>query len=135
MRCDWLVAVLGYTCLVSANVEKTVFVTPNAWVTDHSLLASLHIESLSPANNSLRQALSRSVPQSAGLATWYSLGPLSPAQRHEVRVCWAATVSALQHLVHSLSVVSFLCAHDFRDLLVTQGEATDKVRHRHLYNT
>lgn len=108
-----IVAVIDYPQAAVANVEKAIFVTPPAAAAEatrdknskQEISAAFErgrvssfagcLESLSPANSSLRQNLPVAFPSTAaphGLSSWYVLEHLRPSQRHEVRVCWAATV-------------------------------------------
>ncbi|KAL4872726.1 hypothetical protein BDV12DRAFT_161412 [Aspergillus spectabilis] len=84
------------TLLVSANVEKTIFIAPSAL----SLPATetgfnyLGLQRLSPPDGMLRTRLNASFPSNEsehGTDSWYFLENLSPGQRYEVRVCWLAT--------------------------------------------
>ena len=101
MRYDRLFALLGCTFPAAfANVEKTIFIAPSGsdvtYISERRALAALNIETLSPGSNTLRRAISRtgtSRESSVVTSTWYSLTDLNPAQRYEVRICWAATVS------------------------------------------
>ena len=87
-----------FACLaitVHANTEKIVFVTPSA----ESRLPSLEgsqLETITPSNSKLRKALPVAFPSGTGSdkrlgeVSWYLLSNLTPKQRYEVRICWAA---------------------------------------------
>ncbi|KAK0634637.1 hypothetical protein B0T17DRAFT_485745 [Bombardia bombarda] len=87
-----------------ANVEKTIFLGPETVNVPlvHPTLSDLHIDTLRPSQNasSLRTRLEAEFPTAIpkprfpnerGKATWLLLDDLTPGQRYEVRVCWAAT--------------------------------------------
>ncbi|KAM7209477.1 hypothetical protein V8F20_000215 [Naviculisporaceae sp. PSN 640] len=83
---------------VLANTEKTIFLGPETVrvPSQHPTLSDLHLEVLTPQDNnwSLRTSLPRQFPNTThpdGLASWFLLDDLTPDQRYEVRVCWAAT--------------------------------------------
>lgn len=81
--------------LVSANVEKTIFLAPPATLLpsiDPSL-DDLGLQRLSPNNPVLRTKLNVSFPTDtqSGTDSWYFLENLHPGQRYEVRICWLAT--------------------------------------------
>ncbi|KAH6621133.1 hypothetical protein B0J18DRAFT_217951 [Chaetomium sp. MPI-SDFR-AT-0129] len=79
-----------------ANTEKTIFLGPERVRVPltHPTLTDLRLHTLTPANSTLRtqlpaQFLSDEKPR--GTETWLILDDLTPGQRYEVRVCWAAT--------------------------------------------
>ncbi|KAH7058916.1 hypothetical protein B0J12DRAFT_377620 [Macrophomina phaseolina] len=79
-----------------ANVEKTVFVAPSAVAVPNVRpgLQDLRLTSLSPSAHVLRTFLPVAFPSDEaprGLDHWYLLASLTPGQRYEVRICWAAT--------------------------------------------
>lgn len=81
-----------------ANVEKTVFLAPPAIPVppDHPNLDDLQLEVLSPRQSSVRLHLDAAFPSAEnpkGVESWYLLDNLKQGQRHEVRICWSATVS------------------------------------------
>lgn len=88
------------TC-VRANTEKTIFLGPepvslNNIPIPHSTLSDLHLHTLTPDNGTIHTGLPAQFPSPDhpyGTATWLLLDHLTPSQRYEVRVCWAATVS------------------------------------------
>ncbi len=88
------------TC-VRANTEKAIFLGPepvdvNNIPIAHSALSDLHLHTLTPINGTIRTGLTAQFPSPDhphGIATWLLLDHLTPNQRYEVRVCWAATVS------------------------------------------
>lgn len=99
-----------YACLLPwigssvANVEKTIFLAPEAIHVpqEHPNLDDLHLDVLTPSNYMLRTQIAASFPDppsSKGLESWYLLDELRQEQRHEVRICWAATVSSFSMLV------------------------------------
>ncbi|GAB1313160.1 GPI transamidase component PIG-T [Madurella fahalii] len=80
---------------ILANTEKTIFLAPESIPipSARSLLSDLHLDILNPANGTLRTRLAAQFPTDAhplGTATWFILDALTPNQRYEVRVCWAA---------------------------------------------
>lgn len=79
----------------SANVEKTIFLAPEAIEIpqDPPNLDNLHLKLLTPFQSTLRTQLAASFPQpnSPGTVSWFLLDELQPGQRHEVRICWLAT--------------------------------------------
>jgi len=97
-------------CLLSqpsfANVEKDIFLGPDPVPIPlaQPTLSDLHLDTLTPDSSSLRTHLEAVFPSSShpkGAATWLILDDLSPGQRYEVRVCWAATVTHLARLARS----------------------------------
>ena len=86
--------------LVLGNVEKTIFVAPEAIQIpqQHPNLEDLNIEALSPSRFELRRQLPAAFPAPSdpkGIEAWFLLNRLTQHQRYEVRICWAATVSLL----------------------------------------
>ena len=95
--------IASYVCLLPwiasslANVEKTIFLAPEAIQIpqEHPNLDDLHLDVITPSNSTLRTQLAASfpnLPESRGTESWFLLDELRQDQRHEVRVCWAATV-------------------------------------------
>ncbi|EFR01340.1 hypothetical protein MGYG_04347 [Nannizzia gypsea CBS 118893] len=87
----WLVS--GLVGLALANVEKTMFISPNL-DTAQSALLKAELNTLSPLAPSIRAHLDAEFPTDtapAGKRSWYRLEGLVPGQRYEVRVCWLAT--------------------------------------------
>lgn len=94
--------------LVYGNVEKTVFLAPEAIQVPqrHPNLEDLKLEALSPSDSRLRCQLLASFPKPAsprGTEAWLLLDGLTQHQRYEVRICWAATVSLLTLILPSPS--------------------------------
>lgn len=94
-------SLLWLASLVAGNVEKTIFVAPAAinLSQDGPGLETLCLKSLSTQSQETRLRLSLPVKFAsheypAGETSWYLLQNLSPGQRYEVRICWAATVSS-----------------------------------------
>lgn len=86
--------------LVHGNVEKTIFLAPEAIQISrqHPNLEDLHLETLSPSRPELRRQLPAAFPKPTspkGTEAWFILNRLTQHHRYEVRVCWAATVSLL----------------------------------------
>ena len=84
--------------LVQGNVEKTIFLAPEAIQIpqQHPSLQDLKLETLSPSTPDLRRHLSAAFPKPSnpkGTEAWFLLEGLTQYQRYEVRICWAATVS------------------------------------------
>jgi hypothetical protein len=89
LRAAFLFALFIIT--VYANTEKTIFSAPSI---PGGASLNLSLASLSPWAPKLRQSLPVAFPtdhQPYGPESWYLLRHLGPRQRHEVRVCWAAT--------------------------------------------
>ena len=87
--------------LVQGNVEKTIFLGPEAIQIpqQHPSLQDLELETLSPSRPDLRRQLSAEFPKPStpkGTEAWFLLEGLKQHQRYEVRICWAATVSLLK---------------------------------------
>ncbi|KAB5586007.1 hypothetical protein GE09DRAFT_48247 [Coniochaeta sp. 2T2.1] len=84
-----------------ANTEKTIFLGPPTInvPSQHPTISDLHLDVLTPHNNnnnffSLRTKLAAAFPtekEPHGVESWFLLDNLTPGQRYEVRVCWAAT--------------------------------------------
>src|SRR2546423_14558670 len=86
-----------FLVVVSANVEKTIFLGPPAITvpTQHPNLDDLYLISLSPLHATVRTHLNASFPAGGspkGTETWVLLDGLTPGARYEVRICWLATV-------------------------------------------
>lgn len=86
--------------LVHGNVEKTIFLAPEAIQIpqQHPNLQRLNLQALSPSNLVLRRQLFATFPKPSspkGTEAWFLLDRLTQHQRYEVRICWAATVSSL----------------------------------------
>lgn len=76
---------------VYANTEKTIFSAPSI---SYGISLNLSLDCLSPSAPKLRKSLPVAFPtvdQPYGTESWYLLKHLVRVQRHEVRVCWAAT--------------------------------------------
>ncbi|KAK7733064.1 hypothetical protein SLS53_007581 [Cytospora paraplurivora] len=91
------------TSLVSANVEKTIFLGPGPVNVPHQhpTLSDLNIDSLTPEAWSLRTHLEAIFPTeelARGKSTWLILDNLTEGQRYEVRICWLATQPTDFHL-------------------------------------
>ena len=83
--------------LVSANVEKVIFVAPAAEpLPADASIDNLLLTSLSESDSSVRTYLDASFPTDSapkGNETWMLLQDLVPGRRYEVRICWLATVN------------------------------------------
>ncbi|KAF2274298.1 uncharacterized protein EI97DRAFT_444301 [Westerdykella ornata] len=86
--------------MVTANVEKTIFVTPQPIQHSNDLVnfENTHIEALSAAPNSAASVLHTQLPVQFpsstaphGRESWYLLKDLEAGRRYEVRICWPAT--------------------------------------------
>lgn len=91
--------------LVHGNVEKTIFLAPEAIQIppQHPNLEDLNLEVLSPSKSQLRRQLPAAFPTPTnpkGLEAWFLLDRLTQHQRYEVRICWAATVSHLTSITY-----------------------------------
>lgn len=91
------ISLLPWIALSQANVEKTIFLGPEAVQISqrHPNLDDLHLDILTPTNATLRTNLTASfpkLPKSKGAESWFLLDELRQEQRYETRVCWAATV-------------------------------------------
>lgn len=93
-----LLCLISYVQTAIGNVEKTIFVASNALTipSDGPTFDNLQLQSLSPANSTVRTKLPARFPSDdspGGVTSWFILEQLSEGQRYEVRVCWAATVA------------------------------------------
>lgn len=91
------VSFLPWITLSVANVEKTLFLGPEAIhiPQQHPNLDDLRLDVLKPSQSTLRTHLTASfpeLPESKGTESWFLLDDLRQEQRYEVRICWAATV-------------------------------------------
>lgn len=90
----WILPLL--LVLVSANVEKVIFVAPEAQsLPQDASIDNLLLSSLSETTPSIRTYLNASFPTEdapKGTETWMLLEELVPGRRYEVRICWLATV-------------------------------------------
>ncbi|KAL2130526.1 hypothetical protein VTI74DRAFT_6267 [Chaetomium olivicolor] len=104
LTCHYVLALLSlFLCSVFANTEKTIFLGPEPITIPLSqpALSDLRLHTLTPTNSSLRTRLTAQFPSPdhpKGTATWLILDNLTPHQRYEVRVCWAATQPTNFHL-------------------------------------
>ncbi|KAK4894299.1 hypothetical protein LTR27_007432 [Elasticomyces elasticus] len=78
-----------------ANTEKVIFTAPSAINIESSgpSFEQLQLQVITPKDSSRRLSLPVAFPREAksrGVDAWYLLRGLSPDQRYEVRVCWAA---------------------------------------------
>ncbi|KAK3705824.1 hypothetical protein LTR37_013131 [Vermiconidia calcicola] len=78
---------------VHANTEKVIFLAPT---TQHTSGLSEYqaLDVLTPLAPSIRRSLPVAFPTDQhpeGVESWYWLKDLRQRQRHEVRICWAAT--------------------------------------------
>ena len=92
-----LLCLQAWITSVLANVEKTIFIAPEAIhiPQQHPNLNDLHLDVLTPRSPILRTLLPAAFPkspESQGIISWFLLDELQQYQRHEVRVCWPATV-------------------------------------------
>lgn len=83
--------------MVTANVEKTIFVAPRPGDPRRhaELEAFTHLQALSPSSPVLEARLPVHFPTTTaprGLEYWYLLEGLEQGRRYEVRICWPATV-------------------------------------------
>jgi len=81
---------------VLGNTEKIIFLAPSNLEVpvEHPTLEDLQLEALSPHHWSLRTHIEAEFPTNSsqyGKSSWYLLQTLQEGQRHEVRICWAAT--------------------------------------------
>lgn len=114
-----LLGALALAQQAAANVEKTIFLGPETINVpqQNPTFDNLHLDVLSPAADlAIRTHLQAEFPNSTsgsrGKATWLLLDDLTPGQRYEVRVCWAATVGAHSHLLFFFlfqALYIFLC--------------------------
>lgn len=84
-------ALFALVTTTNANAEKTIFLAPSPI---NSSLLNLTLESITPSSPKLRALLPVAFPTDPrphGLVSWYLLRDLNPGQRHELRICWAAT--------------------------------------------
>ncbi|KJZ71134.1 hypothetical protein HIM_09488 [Hirsutella minnesotensis 3608] len=93
-----LVLLAAAATRVAANVEKVIFSGPAPANIPHMspALSHLNLDTLAPLSSSVRTNLSRSfvaageASDARGQSAWLLLDHLTPGQRYEVRVCWAA---------------------------------------------
>ena len=120
MRLGSLLVLLGCSCLATANVEKVVFLAPEAGadLPNLSKLEYLRHNTLLPLPSSLQVSLPAAFPEEGdlqGRETWFMLEGIGERQRYEVRICWAATVSETSMhillLLRALSLISKRKAH------------------------
>ncbi|KAL9059234.1 MAG: hypothetical protein Q9162_001271 [Coniocarpon cinnabarinum] len=83
-----------------ANVEKIVFLGPESTQIPKTSpsFEDLHLQTLTPANSSIRLELPRVFGNSThprGLSSWYLLNDLEPGRRYELRICWAGTEATI----------------------------------------
>ena len=113
MRLEIFFVLLGCSFPTLANVEKSIFLAPGPNV---GLPPSTSLEYLQ--HNGIRQwPASRQVAVPAafpdvnhplGSYTWFLFEDLRPHQRYEVRICWAATVSAFKVSPYNTIAFRFL---------------------------
>ena len=104
---------LFFSCHALANVEKTIFLGPQAISipTAHPNLDDLALIPLSPLHLSVRTRLNASFPTgelSRGSEHWFLLDGLSPGARYEARICWLATVRTICFLVLAKTPVTYV---------------------------
>ena len=97
MALQFLLAAIFCVQACLANVEKTIFLGPDAVniPLQHPTLEDLNLDVLTPDNWSLRTHIEARFPSDGlekGKSTWYLLDSLRKDQRYEVRICWPATV-------------------------------------------
>jgi hypothetical protein len=99
-RYTMILFALLFASIASCNVEKTVFLAPLPQTyqkASRSLcLHSLHHPDLATSADSWRTTIPVKFPtpdRPRGTSSWVVLDGLTPAQRYEARVCWAAIVS------------------------------------------
>ena len=101
MRLERVFVLLGCSFPTIANVEKSIFLAPEADV-DLPIPSSLDYQKyniIRPWPSSRQIEIPAAFPkpdQPLGSDTWFVLEDLRPYQRYEVRICWAATVSAFK---------------------------------------
>lgn len=100
-----VVTLATLTSHVAANADKIIFTGPEpvTYPLASPSLSDLNLDVIGPATNlSLRTSLSRifhddtdpvAQGKPPGSASWFILDGLTPGQRYELRVCWAAIVS------------------------------------------
>lgn len=90
-----LLLICALTSSVLANVEKTIFVTPQTVeIIQDAAIDNLLLTALHPNQLTVRTYLNASFPTTEkphGQETWALLDGLAPGQRYELRVCWLAT--------------------------------------------
>ncbi|MBE7182318.1 MAG: hypothetical protein INR71_14135 [Terriglobus roseus] len=93
-----------------ANVEKVVFLAPPPPASSSSSaalpdeLARLCLDALAPWPATLSAALPAAFPTDdapRGIESWFLLDGLVEGRRHEVRLCWAATVRSAPPDTHA----------------------------------
>ncbi|KAF2722123.1 hypothetical protein K431DRAFT_319954 [Polychaeton citri CBS 116435] len=109
-----------------ANTEKAIFVAPQALATPDTgpSLADLHLDVLSPSQPALRTLLPVVFPNEdspQGVQHWYLLLGLSPGQRHELKLCWAA----IQPTAFWLDTFDLIHVFDTPDLIQSLAAYAD----------
>lgn len=83
---------------VAANVEKVIFIAPDAQPEPQDAsVDNLLLTPLSESYPSVRTYINASFPTNTsikGTEAWFLLDGLIPRRRYEVRICWLATVSS-----------------------------------------
>lgn len=89
---------------VVGNVEKIIFIGPPPSAigsSNHPALSSLNINTLTQDELSVRTNLDRIFASEQtgfqGQSSWILLTNLTENQRYELRVCWSALVSTINH--------------------------------------
>ncbi|KAM3566395.1 hypothetical protein ARSEF4850_000631 [Beauveria asiatica] len=125
---------------VTANADKIIFTGPEpvTYPLASPSLADLNLDVIGPASLSIRTSLSRifhndSDPElrgkPRGRASWLILDDLTPGQRYELRVCWAA----IEPTEFTMDVYELDKVWETRDLMLSlanyastrQGDAED----------
>ena len=135
----FLLCFLPWTTPVLANVEKTIFIAPEAIQIPqvHPNLDDLHLNILTPNKSILRTHLPASFPrppETRGTISWFLLDDLQQKQRHEVRVCWPATVrgKALVIVFDTFPVISNFPWHFvYWLILLNSNRQHSPLRHSH----
>ncbi|KAM5442254.1 hypothetical protein MferCBS31731_002628 [Microsporum ferrugineum] len=121
----WLVSL--FVGLTLANVEKTMFISPNP-NKEQSALLNVELKTLSPSSPSIREHIEAEFPTDTaptGKRSWYRLEGLVPGQRYEVRVCWLA----IQPTAFSLSTYEASQIIQSPNLLVSLAEFSESHVH------
>lgn len=111
LRTAWTALLALLVAKAYANTEKTIFVAPPAIKLPEVALGldSLQLDTISDTNSTLQTLLPVAFPTEShprGLSSWFLLRGLTPGQRYEVRVCWAAIVCSCFYLVALLPSIA-----------------------------
>ncbi|OAA54887.1 hypothetical protein ISF_08158 [Cordyceps fumosorosea ARSEF 2679] len=114
---------------VAANADKIIFTGPEpvTYPLASPSLADLNLDVLGPENLSIRRNLTRIFHDDSDLelkgkprghASWYLIDNLTPGQRYELRVCWAA----IEPTAFTMNVYELDTVWDTPDLMLSLAD-------------